>query len=112
MSARMGLRPSLRAYLADGEWHSFGEIYAAVGTMINPSTATRRALATVQADARYDGRAVPEDLDPRIPPDVHIRRGRRKQLWHALNKLGCEKVGVGVGASWRKPPSTSIRSAP
>jgi hypothetical protein len=100
-----GLSPRVRECLADGEWHTFGEIYRKVANQIDPSQATRHELTRIRARQRWHGGEVPRDLPAGTPLDVHIRRGRSRILWYTFNRLGCEHEGAGIQARWRKPPS-------
>lgn len=101
----MGLRSTLRRLLSDGEYHAFGEIYEKVESIMTPESASRYALATKRAGARYYGYDVPADIPAECDFERLIRMGRRSMLYRALSYLRCEHFGYGVGGQWRRPPT-------
>jgi hypothetical protein len=91
-----GYREVLLRVLGDGEWHTFGECYYALESIIAPEDATRKS--------RQDRSGPPiEDLD------AQIKDGKERQTIAVLSSLQCEQQGfknTRAGRKYRLRPDT------
>ena len=82
------LRRNLINALADGEWHSIGQLYVDHGVTISPEKSYRRL--NLEQRRKYEG-----------DPDRWIRRGRIQTMYWILRNLGCESRGFDWEREWR-----------
>lgn len=105
-----GLSARLKAVLADGEWHSFLELYAAGRTAISPEAATRRLLYYRDRNrALRRAKGQPPGLG-RAPlsPEEAVEAGRRQKVYHTVKTMGAEQRGGRFGGEifFRLPDGT------
>lgn len=96
----MALIPTLRALLADGQWHSLDDLAIAVGHEIRPEIAMRCYLRHFAYSQSNEALLL----------DWAILMGRRGVIRTALWQLGTERRGaVGMAEYRLLPPADGLR---